>query len=72
MFVMTKNKKKVGLIDAVSEIVAMSIRDRSMKPMAGLVRKGRYGTRLTLEGRYLDCIRDRERVKKFKVYTIPG
>ena len=70
MFVITKNRTKVRMIDAINEIVSESISERSIRSLAKIFRRGRYGKRLVLEGRYLDYMRDREKEKRCRMYKV--
>ena len=70
MFVITKEKKKLNILDATADIVAIAISERSIKPLAGIFRKGYYGSRLNLKGSYLDSMKYRQRERRYKQYTI--
>ena len=53
MFVVIKKERNV-MVDSIRDLMRISKRCGSLEPLTLLFRKGRYGSRGTLKGNYID------------------
>ncbi len=70
MFSVIRRKKRIGFIDEIKELTTMCINQRSLRPIMNAFRRGRYGSRMNLDGTYLGYMRYEDRKRRHTMFNV--